>query len=241
MLQAQYPTVLAIDTATEYGSVALVHGGHTRQRMELLGQGHSRVLLPWIQDMLQQANLSVAACDAIAFGAGPGSFTGLRIACGLAQGLAWGCRKPLIAVGNLKAMAWQAAQEAGQGACRVVCAIDARMGEVYWALFDVADDQVDEVVPPSLAGASQWIDEALPYRPALVAGNALTVFDLAWPDASARCLQALRVCAAAVASLAVSDLRMGRTMAPAQASLLYVRNQVALTIEQRAAAKAGEV
>src|SRR5512134_1312525 len=99
------PVILAIDTATEACSVALLHAGGLVVHSETVGQKHSERVLPLVDAVLAEAGVPLRAVDAFAFGAGPGSFTGLRIACGVVQGLAYGCRRPVVGVGNLRALA----------------------------------------------------------------------------------------------------------------------------------------
>ncbi len=226
------PTVLAIDTATEYCSIALLRADRVEQRIDRVGQAHSSVLLPWIEAMLREHALRLDECDAIAFGAGPGSFTGLRIACGVAQGLAWGADKPVVAIGNLAAMAWQAA---GSSAApqRVACAIDARMGEAYWAVFEVDGVRVREIVAPTLSASSTLVEELLAHQPDAVAGNALTTFDLRWPDAVPTLLPNVRAHAHAIATLAAQAWAHGAVLAPADARPHYVRDRVAQTLAER--------
>ncbi|MCK6430350.1 MAG: tRNA (adenosine(37)-N6)-threonylcarbamoyltransferase complex dimerization subunit type 1 TsaB, partial [Burkholderiaceae bacterium] len=122
------PILLAFDTATDVCSVALAIGGEIVESSETVGHAHSERLLPMIDALLAQRGLRLADCDAIAFGAGPGSFTGLRIACSVAQGLAWGAGKRVIPVGNLAALARRAC-DGRSAARRVVAAVDARMRE----------------------------------------------------------------------------------------------------------------
>ena len=98
------PVILAIDTATELCSVAVLHA-RLDERCEAVGQKHSERVLPLVDLVLREAGLRLRDVDAFAFGAGPGSFTGLRIACGVVQGLAYACRRPVVAVGNLRALA----------------------------------------------------------------------------------------------------------------------------------------
>lgn len=226
---SSHPTILAIETATEVCSVALLYAGKVFERTELVGQSHSSVLLPWIETLLRERDVALAECDAIAFGAGPGSFTGLRIACGVAQGLAWGSDKRVVPVGNLAALAWLAASGVRQ---RVACAIDARMQEAYWAVYDVDGERIHEVAAPALTPAAQ-LDAALSeWGVDLIAGNALTAFASVWRPA-ARVRPEVRITATAIAVLAEAELRAGRALAPADARPVYVRDRVALTVEER--------
>lgn len=233
------PTLLAIDTATEVCSVALARDGRIVERAEEVGQKHSERILPMVQSLLRQAGLSLGDCDAIAFGAGPGAFTGLRIACGIAQGLAFGVGRPVIAVGNLEALALAASDEA-PGARSVVAAIDARMREAYWAVYSVGGGAVAEVSAPALAAADELAAICSRHGPDLVAGNALRAF----PEAAAAlaCAKAPQASASAatIARLAVDRFERGGAVPAERAAPVYVRDRVALTIdERRALAAAG--
>ena len=106
--------ILAIDTSTEYCSAAVLHGSALASRSERAGQRHSELLLPMIDALLAETGLSLAQLDGVAFGAGPGSFTGLRIACGVAQGLALGADVPVVPVGTLLALAYSSSRACGQ-------------------------------------------------------------------------------------------------------------------------------
>jgi tRNA threonylcarbamoyladenosine biosynthesis protein TsaB len=230
-------TILAVDTATERCSVALAHGGRVDELVEAVGQKHSERVLPMIQALLEAHRLRLADCDAIAFGAGPGAFTGLRIACGVAQGLAFGCGKPIIAIGNLQALAFAASREL-PSARRIVAAIDARMQEIYWAAYSIDTGAPTEVSAPSLAAAADLPALCRQQAPDLLAGNALRAFPAA--SAEVGCAMAPDVCASAadIATLALSDFAAGRARPAAQAAPIYVRDRVALTIEERRAVAA---
>jgi tRNA threonylcarbamoyladenosine biosynthesis protein TsaB len=121
--------ILAFDTSTEYLSLALWRDGEMSVREQLAGQTHSSLILPQLREMLDEAGLELADFDGIAFGAGPGSFTGLRIGCGVAQGLAFGAGLPVLGVSTLLALA------AASGHDKVIACLDARMGEVYHAAY----------------------------------------------------------------------------------------------------------
>ncbi|WP_341503608.1 tRNA (adenosine(37)-N6)-threonylcarbamoyltransferase complex dimerization subunit type 1 TsaB [Gallaecimonas sp. GXIMD4217] len=156
-------TLLALDTATEACSAALLHKGQVLHRHEVCPQQHTRKILPMVDELLAEAGLALGQLDALAYGRGPGSFTGVRIGIGIAQGLAFSAELPLIGVSNLAAMAEQARVE--QGASRVLAAIDARMGEVYWGQFEVRDGLMQPVaeelvLPP--AEATRQLDDAVP-------------------------------------------------------------------------------
>src|SRR5208282_3173837 len=124
--------ILALDASTDVCAVALGDGVSWTGRAESAGQRHSELLLPMVRELLSEARLELADLHGIAFGAGPGSFTGLRIACGVAQGLALGANLPVIGVATLEAMAESARSR--RGCARVIAALDARMHEVYFAV-----------------------------------------------------------------------------------------------------------
>lgn len=124
--------MLAIDTATEACSAALWLDGEIRERYVVAPREHARLLLPMVEELLAEAGLVLKELDALAFGRGPGSFTGVRIAAGMAQGLAFSADLPVVPVSSLAALAQHAAD---LGHPSVLSAIDARMGEVYWARY----------------------------------------------------------------------------------------------------------
>ena len=143
--------ILAIETATDACSCALEHSGTITARRAVEPRRHTELLLPMVDAVLEQAGIGLDALDAIAFGRGPGSFTGLRIACAVAQGLAFGADRPLIAVSTLQVLA--TGMHRSRGDSRVLVALDARMGEVYWGGFEwngvtMAPVFDEAVVPP---------------------------------------------------------------------------------------------
>jgi tRNA threonylcarbamoyladenosine biosynthesis protein TsaB len=232
------PLLVAFDTATDICSVALARGGEIVESSETVGHAHSERLLPMIDALLAQYGLRLADCDAIAFGAGPGSFTGLRIACSVAQGLGWGAGKRVIPIGNLAALA-RRVFDRRPAAARVVAAVDARMREAYWAVYERRGDACIEVVPPALGAAAELGALFDRWSPDAVAGDALSAFpELAGHVAVWERLPALRASAAPIAALALDAWRAGRTLAPRDAAPLYVRDRVALTVDERRAARA---
>src|SRR5271169_6187884 len=146
--------ILALDASTDVCAAALGNGASWVERMELAGQRHSELLLPMVLALLNEARLELPDLGGIAFGAGPGSFTGLRIACGIAQGLAAGAGLKVAAVSTLEALAeeaWQAGEPAGDSpAEHVVACVDARMGEVYHAAYRREKDGWLVCSPPGL-------------------------------------------------------------------------------------------
>ena len=126
--------ILAIETGTDACSCALLHAGEIIALDAVAPRLHTELLLPMIDSLLEDAGVGLGSLDVIAFGRGPGSFTGLRIACAVAQGLAFGANRPLVAVSTLQTVA--AGMRRERGARRVLVALDARMGEVYWGGFE---------------------------------------------------------------------------------------------------------
>jgi tRNA threonylcarbamoyladenosine biosynthesis protein TsaB len=221
--------VLALETSTEHCSVALLHRGGMAARAELAGHRHSELVLPMVDAVLAQAGLGLKDLHGIGFGAGPGSFTGLRIACGVAQGLALGAGLKVVPVGTLLALADAA------GADRVLACLDARMGEVYHAAYErrpggwterVAPNVCQAQAAPPLDGAG-WFAVGSGFRAYGKAlgeryrGHLAHVDPDAWPQA------------AAVAGLAARVLETGGGVSAEQATPLYVRDRVALKMHEQ--------
>jgi len=144
--------LLAIETATETCSVALSVNGEVMERFQKAPRQHAELLLPWVEELLAEAELAYAAIDAIAFSRGPGSFTSLRIGIGVVQGLAWASDRPVIPVSSLAATAQTAAAD---GARAALVALDARMDEVFTGVFQINENGVmqpvsaERVCPPA--------------------------------------------------------------------------------------------
>lgn len=228
------PVLLALDTATSVCSVALAAGGATHELVREVGQRHTEHLLPMVDELLTAHARTLAECEAIAFGAGPGSFTGLRVACGVAQGLAFGIDRPVIPVSNLAALALDVF-ERRPAVRRVLVAQDARMNEAYCAAYGFADGDLIELAPAQLAAPDQLVRLADLHAAQAIAGSALQSFadDL-------RAFGGERVADAAagarsIAELALVALRAGAVVDAAAAAPLYVRDRVALTVEERRA------
>ncbi len=231
--------ILAVDSATVQCSVALLAGGELLQRIAPAGARNSEVMLPMVRALLAEAGLPLASLDVIAFGAGPGAFTGLRVACGVAQGLALGAGLGVIAVGTLEVLAetvcpWSPAA----GDQQVLAALDARMQECYWG--ELQRDGADWRLG---TGPLLCAPDAVPLPKAgnwLGVGDAFTVFAAALRSRLGdRCVLApghgRQPEAAALARLAAVRWARGAAVPPEQAQPLYVRDKVALTSQERAA------
>ena len=217
----------AIESSTHHLSVALSCAGELRQRSAVVVNGGSAMLLPWLQELLAEAGIGLAALDALAFGAGPGGFTGLRLACGLVQGLALGLDLPVLGVCGLEAMALQA------GSGKVVAALDARMGEIYYACYAVAGDAVEILAAPVCASPQQLSPP--PGSGWIGCGDAFSAYPQLWRDELAGRREDLLPTAAAVVRLAAPRLQRGEGVDAALAAPLYVRDKVALTTAERLA------
>jgi tRNA threonylcarbamoyladenosine biosynthesis protein TsaB len=228
--------LLAFDTSTDVLSIAVQGSGPGAVPLEYSGPGGARAsstLIPAIQDLLAQAGLKLADLDAIVFGRGPGSFTGLRTACSVAQGLAFGAKLPVLAVDTLLAVAEDARHR--EGVQQIVAVLDARMDEVYCACF-VHDagrwrqqggttlDAPDAIIVP--AGYA-------------LAGNAFAAYGARLPGAAVR-VEAMPG-AAALLRLAPTRIAAGLAGPAASATPLYIRDKVAQTTAERAAARAASL
>lgn len=150
--------ILAIDTATEACSVALLNDGECYETFEIIPRQHTERVLPMVDDILQKAAISLTQLDAIAFNRGPGSFTGVRVGTSVAQGLAFSCDLPVIPVSSLAALAQSAYREEKRE--HVLSLIDARMNEIYWGCYQlesglmksVSDEKVTSVLDIEKSG-----------------------------------------------------------------------------------------
>lgn len=221
--------ILAIDTATEACSAALWSDGTLSAHFEICPREHTQRILPLVQDLLNESGMLLTGLDALAFGRGPGSFTGVRIGIGIAQGLALGAGLPMIGVSTLATMAQGAWRKTG--ATRVLAAIDARMGEVYWAEYQRDEqgiwhgEESEAVLKP----------EAVRERLQRLEGEWATVGTgwQAWPDMAHGCDVTLvdgdiqLPEAQDMLPLARHLFTAGKTVAVEHAEPVYLRNDVA--------------
>lgn len=228
--------LLAIDTSTDRMSLAVQNGEHVVTHQGAAGAQASAHLIHAVLDLLQQANVSLPSLQAIAFGQGPGAFTGLRTACSVSQGLALGLNIPLVPIDTLLCIA----QSAEPVHTKVMSVLDARMGQVYSAAYERTSagwSTVDKPMlsrPDELRWPAQWQDQ-----PVLLTGNAVNSLaqDLQhlqhpqvsvqeqWPDARA------------MLTLAAAAWQRGERVAAADAAPIYIRDEVARTTAQRLADK----
>jgi len=222
--------LLALDTSSEGCSAALLVDDSVTERFDLAPRGHTRLLMPMIRELLAEKDLAPSDLDTLAFACGPGSFTGLRIATGVVQGLAYGLDIPVIPVSSLAAVAEDAMARRGLAdGDGIAVAFDARMGEVYWACYVCRDGQPERLgdeqvcAPESVAlvqGVSRWFGAGQGWQlkesfPAGVAGAMEEIDDTLVPRASR------------VAEIAASAFRAGAGVPAEQAQPVYIRDEVA--------------
>lgn len=224
-------SILAIETSTELASIALLRGDELLTRQASGTATHSDSLLPMVGQLLADAGMRLTDCDALAFGCGPGSFTGVRTATGVVQGLAFGATLPVVPVVTLLAMA--EAWRQTTGADDVLAMLDARMGEVYWARYRFADEWTTVAAPALSAPGAVPLQEAI-----AVCGNGLRILQADSTDLPLAVMEAAAVLphAAQVATLAAHAFSRGEAIDAHAAQPLYLRNKVALTTRERAAA-----
>ena len=219
-------TILAIEAATDACSVALTHAGAVTERFQLASRRHAENILPMIDDLLQSVSLSIKQLDAIAFGVGPGSFLGSRLAAGVAQGLAYPHDCPLIPISTLQALAQQAAQQATEQL--VISAWDARMGEIYWGCYRAHAGVMQAVVADSVAPPDK-VKAALPQASAILIGNAWQVYADALAITQDSAFDCMRDCypqAKDMLPAAIYAFEQGDTISAELASPVYCRHPV---------------
>ena len=221
--------LLALDTSTEFLSLALQLSDKTYTHYQHAGQAASQLVLPQIQALLDSANIKLQDLDGIAFGAGPGAFTGVRVACGVAQGLGFGAGLPVVGVNTLLALA----QTSGEN--KVIACLDARMGEIYHAAF--------------VRENGEWIDmsktivckpEAAPVLEGEWAGVGSgwavygEVLNAVYAKNLVKTLTNITPTAEAILQLAAPIFLAGSAKPASEAMPIYIRNRVALTTLERA-------
>lgn len=221
--------ILAIETSSDVASVALLRRDAIITREAAGVVTHSQTVLPMVQALLADAGLALKDCDAVAFGSGPGSFTGVRTACGIAQGLAYGAGIPLLPIVTLLALAQSCREQTG--AADVLAMLDARMGEVYWAQYRF-DEEWQLVVSPTLSAPAGVI----PLGEVIACGNGLKAYaaDFQSSGVARNGVPDLMPRAAHIATLGAISFTQGKGVAASAAEPLYLRNKVAYTMAERA-------
>jgi len=219
--------IFAIDTSTEACSAALLNDAEVIQRYQIAPRQHAELILGMCDELLAESNTKLSELDAVAFGRGPGAFTGVRIATGVVQGIAFAHNLPVVPVSSLAAMAFGAWHE--MAASHVMTAIDARMDEVYWACYECSAQGVKEVIEESVClpqqvtmpSAGQWLGLGSgwdTYQQALstLAGKIVSEIDgTCFPQAQY------------IAMLAALSVEKGEAVPAAQAMPVYLRDNVA--------------
>ncbi|SDZ03855.1 tRNA threonylcarbamoyladenosine biosynthesis protein TsaB [Lysobacter sp. yr284] len=234
--------LLAFETSTEACSVALWLDGDVRERFELAPRRHAELSLPWAERLLAEAGVKRRELDAVALGRGPGAFTGVRLAIALAQGVALALDVPVVPVSTLAVLALRAQPLAvGAGPQRVLSAIDARMGEIYTAAFELREGEAfaldrEAVLAPDAAqlpgDGEGWLGVGTGFAAADGALRQRLGARFAAIDAGAL------PHAADLARLAAAAYARGESVAPERIEPAYLRNNVALTIAEQAALRA---
>ena len=230
--------LLALDTSTDTMSLAVQHGDEVFTHTSAGGAQASTHLIPAIEALMQQSGLVYAQLDAIVFGRGPGSFTGLRTACSVVQGLAFGADVKVLPIDTLLAVAQEAkllANEEGLDASRILATLDARMSEVYVDYYEF-NSTLRSIYAGNLLKKPQELLENLPSTPTLLAGNIRPALEAQLPAAAIalpylHCLPTAR----ALLQLAPSLIAAGGLVDAEDALPLYIRDKVALTTAEREA------
>ncbi|WP_271271364.1 tRNA (adenosine(37)-N6)-threonylcarbamoyltransferase complex dimerization subunit type 1 TsaB [Aliamphritea hakodatensis] len=217
--------ILALDTSTDACSVALSYNGELLEDFRIIPRQHTKQLLPMVEEILTEAGISVAQLDAIAFGRGPGSFAGIRIATGAAQGLAFAAELPVLPVSTLAAIALKTTQT--EGVSQVIAALDARMNEIYWRAYQLENDVLvglgqEVVCPPqalTLPGDGDWCaaGKGWSYLADMQADVQQAITD---PQ------QDIYPTAGCMVQLAAADFTAGKGIAPEDAHPVYLRDEV---------------
>ena len=213
--------LLAIDTSTEQASVALLSNHHILVKEQGSQKTHAQVLLPMIEQLMVDAALSIQQLDGIIFGSGPGSFTGLRIACSIAKGLAYAHDIGLIPVSSLGAITWSVREVLNDMNAPVLAVLDARMHEVYWSYYapghHTALEQVSSAQEIQLAG-----DHSL-----VLAGVGIDLYRDELPESlRGRISHQIATVPQAAAMITLAQHLAIQPISAADAQPVYVRNQV---------------
>jgi len=218
--------LLALDTSTEACSVALLLDGEPRLRFQLTERSHAELVLPMVESLLDEAGIALTDLDGLAFGRGPGAFTGLRIAGGVVQGLALGASLPVAPISSLASVAEQVLAAAGEP---VLVCNDARMGEAYWGVFRREADGTVTALTEEAVSLPEAVGVGAPAA-RHVAGNAPPRYPVLLErlrSAGLHFHEGLYPRADAIARLGAIELAAGRGVPAERALPVYVRDNVA--------------
>jgi len=219
--------ILAIDTATEACSAALLIDGEITHEFQLAPREHTQLILPMVDRLLSSAQLKIKNLDALSFARGPGAFTGVRIAAGIIQGLSYVDDIPVVPVSTLAAIA--AGVYASSGHKNILSAIDARMGEVYWGVYK-ADDGLIELVGNEIVSTVELLPE--------IESSEWTGAGTGWSEYKEQLMKKYSVkaenildeylpSAKDIVRLAANDFKLGKAISAHQAQPVYLRDNVA--------------
>lgn len=219
--------ILALDTATEACSAALLYNNSVIYRYQLAPRQHTQLILPMLQSLLDEAGLSLTQLDAIAFGRGPGSFTGIRIAASVIHGMAFATDLPVIPVSTLQALAQSAWRE--QQLKSVITAIDARMDEIYWCAYQLEQDNRMSPIIPEMLGTPASIELSNPNSFIGIGSGWDSYHTIMQPKLTSQLTDWLPnryPHAQDIAILAATDFQNGQTVSAEYALPVYLRDQV---------------
>ena len=231
--------ILAIETASEACSAALITSEGLFSRFELAPREHTKLILPMMDEVLQDADIALKEIDVVAFSRGPGAFTGLRIAAGVAQGVALSIDKPVIAVSTLEALALKVIDEnlvSLDGLNKleeatIVVALDARMGEVYWGVFKVKGKKVTLIGEEKVSKPQDMLDEVISQQTGIGIGSGWDVYtESLYEEGLPENLQLIKnqyPSANQIAKLGLLKFKDNQAVPPEEAQPMYIRNNVA--------------
>jgi tRNA threonylcarbamoyladenosine biosynthesis protein TsaB len=227
--------LLAVETATEACSAALYIDGEIAERYALAPREHARLILPMIDGLMSDAGLTPSQLDAIAFGRGPGSFTGVRIATGIVHGIAFGADLPVVPVSTLAAIAQSCLESDGDNNPGIFSAMDARINEIYWGVYRRSPAGYAELIGQEAVLPAQ--DVLFPDFPGIGAGSGWRRYGEVLTQRSAgkvgRIYSEVEPRAAAIAKLGAYGFACGLSVPVEQALPIYLRDKVAKTEEER--------
>jgi len=220
--------ILSIDACTETISISLIIEKVITEKSFPSGKNYSGNILPEIKILLSESNLMIEDIGAVAFGAGPGSFTGIRVACGIAYGIAYANNLPIIGVNTLEALAFLSKHE------NSISCIDARMGQVYLGIYQNKNDVINPLIEPGVFNPTE-LPELPKIKKAIVIGSGLSPykeqFQSQYVDIELEYFDGKCLLASAIGSLAIGQFGNGFNLK--NAAPIYIRNKVALTTKER--------